>query len=270
MTTGNAALQLVDERGWRRGLSNLLRGEFSSWFKSRKWWTHILMWLVTINLILLFTIIGAKEAEKSGEAGPEDTIELYGIFGGMFVMIGVMVVMQGAIVGEKKSGTAAWILSKPVSRAAFVISKLVGNTVGLLLTAVLVPGLIAYVQLYVALERWLPPLDFLAGVATLGLHMFFWVTLTLMLGTFFDSWGPIIGIPLALSFGQQFIVGFLPFLAYIFPWALSVPLGDEYRSLVWSFINGETPFSWIPLLSAGFFSISFIAVAIWRFNRQEF
>lgn len=270
MTTGNAAFQLVDERGWRRGLDNLLRGEFSGWFKSRKWWVHLLIWLFTINLILLFTVIGAKDAAKTGEETPEDTVQLYSIFGGMFVMIGVMVVAQGAIIGEKASGTAAWILSKPVSRTAFVVSKLVGNGVGLLLTAVLVPGLVAYFELYWALESWPSLLNFVAGVATLGLHMFFWLTLTLMLGTFFDSWGPIIGIPLAFAFGQNIIGGFAPFLLYIFPWALSVPAGDDYPSLAWSFITGEAPFSWLPLIAAVFFSVLFVAVSIWRFGQEEF
>jgi hypothetical protein len=37
-----------------------------------------------------------------------------------------------------------------------------------------------------------------------------------------------------------------------------------------SLINGEAPFSWIPVISAVLFSIAFIAVAIWRFDRQEF
>ena len=30
-TSGNAQFQMVEERGWRRGLGNLLQGEFSSW-----------------------------------------------------------------------------------------------------------------------------------------------------------------------------------------------------------------------------------------------
>jgi len=269
MTTGNAAFQLVDERGWRRGLNNLLRAEFSSWFKSRKWWVHVLIWLLSINLILFFTIIGAKDAVAAGEEAGDDAVQLYSIFGGMFVMIGVIVVSQGAIIGEKKSGTAAWILSKPVSRTALVISKLVGNGVGLLLTAVLVPGLVAYLELYWALEGWLPPLNFVAGVATLSLHTVFWLSLTIMLGAFFDSWGPIIGIPLAFAFGQNMIAGFAPFLIYIFPWALAIPAGGEQPSLAWSFVNGEAPFSWIPLIAAISSSVLFVGLAIWRFGREE-
>jgi hypothetical protein len=35
-------------------------------------------------------------------------------------------------------------------------------------------------------------------------------------------------------------------------------------------MSGQAPFSWIPVIAAAIFSIVFIAVAIWRFNRQEF
>ena len=199
----NEIFQHVDERGWRRGLDNLLRGEFSVWFRSRKWWIHSLIWLLSINLILFFTTLD-PEAGAPATGGIPDTIELYGIFGGMFVMMGVLVILQGAIVGEKKSGTAAWILSKPVSRTAFVIAKAAGNSLGVLVTAVLVPGVVAYLEFGLMTDLgWLSPLNFLRGVVALALHALFWITFTIMLGSFFDSWGPVIGIPLALAFGQQ-------------------------------------------------------------------
>ena len=266
----NVIFQPVDERGWRRGLQNLLRGEFSVWFRSRKWWIHSLMWLLTINLILFFTTLD-PEAGAPATGGIPHTIELYGIFGGMFVMMGVLVILQGAIVGEKKSGTAAWILSKPVSRTAFVIAKAAGNSLGVLVTAVVVPGVIAYLQFGLMTDLgWPSPLNFLAGVIALALHALFWITFTIMLGSFFDSWGPVIGIPLALAFGQQLIVGLLPPLGYVFPWALAAPIGDDKPALAASFFDGSAPFSWIPLVAAVFFSGLFTGIAVWRFNRQEF
>lgn len=273
-TTGNDAFQMVSERGWRRGLGNLLSGELTVWFRSPKWWKHILIWLLTINLILFFTMIGAEEAAKEDPAAAaevSETVELYSIFGGTFVAIGVLVIMQGAIVGEKKSGTAAWVLSKPVSRTAFVVAKLIGNSVGVLFTAVLVPAVVAYLQIGLLTPiGWLPPLNFLAAVALLGIHMFFWLTLTLMLGTFFESWGGVVAVPMVLFFGQQFIVAVVPSVVYVLPWALASPAGPEIPSMAVSLINGTQPFSWLPLISAVVFSILFIVVGIWRFNRQEF
>ena len=45
----NPALQAVNERGWRRGLANLLRNENSMWWGTRKWLVHLLLWLVVLN-----------------------------------------------------------------------------------------------------------------------------------------------------------------------------------------------------------------------------
>lgn len=266
----NQILQPINEHGWRRGLDNLLRGEFSLWFRSRRWWMHSLMWLLGINLILFFTTL-SPEAGGPATGGIPETIEIYGVFGGMFVMMGVLVILQGAIVGEKKSGTAAWILSKPVSRTAFVIAKAAGNSAGVLATAVLVPGLVAYLQFGLMTDQgWLPPLNFLLGIVALALHALFWITFTIMLGSFFESWGPVIGIPITLAFGQQAIAGLFPALAYVLPWGLAAPIGDDRPALAASFFNGQAPFSWIPLLAALFFCGLFATIAIWRFNRQEF
>ena len=273
---GNEVFDMVDERGWRRGLGNLWQGEFSSWFKSSRWWKHIVMWLLIVNLMLLFTAIGlnegAKQAAAAGEPPPAvDTLMLYGIFGGMFVAIGVMIIVQGAIVGEKRSGTAAWVLSKPVTRTAFVVSRLVGNTLGILVTAVLVPGVAAYLTVGVLTPLgWLPPLDFLAGVAALALSAFFWLTLTLMAGTFFESVGGVIAVPMVAFFAGWFLPNALPFLVYVSPVILFVGPGGAYPAVLESLMSGQAPFSWIPVISTAILCVVFIAVAIWRFNRQEF
>jgi ABC-2 type transport system permease protein len=246
-----------------------MKGQFSGWFQSSRWWRHALIWLATINLILFFATLGMS-GEAENEAGDSPLI-LYSIFGGIFVAIGVMIIMQGVIVGEKRSGTAAWVLSKPVTRTSFVVSRLIGSTLGILLTAVLLPGLIAYITLgVVGTEGWPAPLNFLAGVAMLAASMFFWLTLTLMSGTFFESVGGVIAVPMVVFFGMWFIPSVITPLIYVSPVLLAVGPGDEYRALATSLMNGEAPFSWIPLIASILLSVVFIAVAIWRFNRQEF
>jgi ABC-2 type transport system permease protein len=267
--SADTVFDLVDETGWRRGLGNLMTGQFSGWFKSSRWWRHGLIWLATINLILFFATLGMR-GEAENEAGDSPLI-LYSIFGGIFVAIGVMIIMQGVIIGEKKSGTAAWVLSKPVTRTSFVVSRLIGSTVGILLTAVLLPGLIAYITLGVfGTEGWLSPLNFLAGVAMLAVSMFFWLTLTLMSGTFFESVGGVIAVPMVVFFAMWFIPSVITPLIHVSPVILSVGPGDEYPAVATSLMNGEAPFSWIPLIVTILFSFVFIGVAIWRFNRQEF
>jgi ABC-2 type transport system permease protein len=275
MTAGNAAFQLVEEHGWRMGLRTLLRGEFSSWFKSRKVWLHILIWLLGINFILFLGTFGVREAQRMsqgsrGSAPKIETVEHYAMFGGLFVAAGVIIVMQGAIAGEKRSGTAAWVLSKPVSRIAFVVSKLVSNTLGLLITAVLVPGVVAYLIIGGLTPLDYPaPADFIAGLALLSINMFFWLTLTLMAGAFSESLGMVIAIPMAVLFGQLALGMVAPALLKVFPLALSMG-ADKYEALIESVIMGATPFSWAPVVVTVLLSIVFIVVAMWRFDRQEF
>ena len=278
MTTyaGNEVFDRVSETGWRRGLGNLVSGELSSWFKTRRWLKHSIIWLLAINLILLLSALAINEDAAQGEdVSAVEIFMQYSIFGGIFVMFGVLVTLQTAVVGEKKSGTAAWVLSKPISRSAFVMSKLIGYSIGILLTAVLIPGIVAYVEIGALTPLgFVPPWQFFAGVAALGLHAIFWLTFTLMMGTFFDSVVPVIGIPIALTFSQQYILSLLPSLANIAPWGLIIPMGGgeggELPSIAASLMNGDTPFSYTPIVAAVIFSVIFTAVALFRFNRQEF
>jgi ABC-2 type transport system permease protein len=267
---GNEAFTMVQERGWQRGLSNLLRGELKSWFGRRRWLTSSLIWVAIVNLILLMVLLQTRQNPSVEDAMNQgNLIFLYTIFGGMFVAVGVVIAMQGAVVGEKVSGTASWILSKPVARQAFILSKAFGNGLGLLFTAVLVPGIIAYLEFSLILYgQPMAVLPFLEGVAILGVNAIFWMLLTLMLGTFFNSWAPVIGIPLALLFGQQFILGMLPQSVYVLPWMLTSTAGD-IPSIAGSLILGEAPFSWLPLISTVFLSLLFLGIALWRFRSEE-
>ena len=270
-TTPSNQLELVKERGWQRGLRNLLRGEFSAWFKSSRWWKQIIIWFSIINLMMIIMIYAASEAAKDGESVPSPLF-MYGIFGGMFVAFGVMIIMQRVIIGEKRAGTAAWVLSKPVTRTAFVVSRLVGNSLAILLTSVVVPGVFFYITLgFISDIGWLPPMNFLAGLGMIMIHTIFWITLVLMMGTLFESSGGVIAVPITLFFILWMGGGMIPGLEYISPLLLTFsPDPDTINSLSFSFMASEPAFSWLPLISTVVLSVIFITVAIRRFNRQEF
>ena len=133
-----SALQPVKERGWRRGFANLLRKENGEWWHTRRWWLQSLLWLLIINGILA---VGLWVVPVMDPADTSDTSDNLGIFiqlMALFPMFAVIVITQDAVIGEKQSGTAAWILSAPVSRSAFILAKLVANGIGFLVT--IVPG----------------------------------------------------------------------------------------------------------------------------------
>jgi ABC-2 type transport system permease protein len=261
--------QLVEEKGWRRGLGNLLRGEYSAWFKSARWWKHLILWFSIINLMMLIMIFASADAAKEGTDAPP-VLFMYGIFGGMFVAFGVMIVMQRVLVSEKHSGTAAWVLTKPVTRTAFVVSRLVVNAIAILLTSVIVPGVIFYITLGLFGDfGWLSPFEFAAGLLMVSLHTFYWIALVLMMGTLSESSSVVMAVPMALFFTFWMGTGILPSLIYISPLLLTFSPG-QMNALSVSFMTGEPVFSWLPLISTVAFCVIFIAVAIWRFNRQEF
>ena len=267
---GNEVFDMVAERGWRRGFGNLISGEFSSWFKSRRWLKHFAMWLLLVNMMMFFMAMAQEEIDEGGGGGP-DFLFMYGIFGGMFVAFGVMVIMQRAIVGEKREGTAAWVLSKPVTRTAFVMSRLIGNTLGIIITSTLLPGLLVYITAGLLTSLgWLSPLGFLAGLLMFAIHQFFWLTLTLMMGTFAESTAGVIAVPMVLYFALWFGPNLIPSLLNVNPLVLTFSEPTIMSPIGASLMSGTDVATWLPLIVTVVACAVFIAVAIWRFNQQEF
>lgn len=264
----NSQFQLVEESGWKNGLGNLMQGEWSAWFKSSKWLKHSLIWFLIVNVMMLVMVLVAA---AEGEDGPP-VLEMYGVFGGLFVAFGVMTIMQRVLIGEKKSGTAAWVLSKPVTRTSFVVSRLVGNIVPILVTAVAIPGIIVYLTIGLLSDiGWIAPLGFAGAVLMIAIHSFFWAAMVLMIGTLTNSSSKAIGIPIALLFFLWMGSSIVPGLIDVSPVRLAFsPSSDQAPALSYALLSGEAVFSWLPLIVAVLASIVFVSVAIRRFNRQEF
>lgn len=270
--TGNSAFIIREGRSWQRGLDNFLRAELTAWFGTRTWLTHLLIWVGMIDGILLVTLVSMQRA---GDAGtPLEVAEtgamLYSIFTGFFAAVGVVIIMQDAIVGEKQSGTAAWVLSKPVSRAAFVLTKLFGNMAGILVMMILIPGIIAYILIsQLGVGYWLPLGSFLAAMGGLAIALIFFQTFTLMLGTLFNGRGAVIGLALAFLFGQQFLVQMLPVLWDVLPVGIFLPRGDSGLSLTGALILGQPLPPLSPLWWSMGLSVLFVLISLWRFERTE-
>ena len=261
---GNDVFILAYTHGWRGGLRNLMGVEFGKWFRTNMWWVQSLIWIAVINGVLAGLLWSEAEVDALEGAA------FFSLFMGLFPTIAIIIIMQDAIVGEKESGTAAWVLSKPASRSAFVLSKMVANMFGVLITMVLLPSLVAYIQISLASGGYVNPVNFIGGLGVIYLNLVFYLTLTLMLGTFFNHRGPVIGIPLALAFGQQLILGIHPILVEVMPWTLVVPFGDIELPMAAAIIRGEAVHSMIPFYTALSLSILFAALSLWRFEKEEF
>jgi ABC-2 type transport system permease protein len=267
--SGNSAFELVSERGWRRGLGSMLGSELSHWWKTRMWWIQCLIWGGMVGFMMGAVLFNSQGVSPGIQPG-EDAAMLYSIFAGLFPAVGVVIIMQGVVVGEKKSGTAAWVLSKPITRQAFLLSKAVANSLGVLATMVVLPGAVAYAMSAIAgASPWNLP-RFLAALGVLFLYQFFFLSLTLMLGTFFSSRGPVIGITLGLLFMQQYLVGWVPALGNLLPWKLVIPVGEQIDAVVPSLLLGNHNYSYLLILAVAVESILFILIGLYRFGREEF
>jgi hypothetical protein len=110
-----------------------------------------------------------------------------------------------------------------------------------------------------------------AALVMVSLHTFYWIALVLMMGTLSESSGVVIAVPMVLYFVFWYGPSLVPALIYISPILLTFsPAPDQINALSVSFMTGEPVSSWLPLLSTVVSCVLFIAVAIRRFNRQEF
>jgi ABC-2 type transport system permease protein len=262
--SGNSSFEMVSERGWRRGLGNLLSNEFSRWWKTRMWWVQCLIWGGIVGFLLGSVVLQTPDLPVS------EMVMMYSLFGGLFPAIAVVIIMQDVLVGEKRSGTAAWVLSKPVSRPAFILSKFLAHALGVLVTMVIVPGVIAFLIFTFAAHVPIEVGRFLAAMGALFLSLVYYLTLALMLGSLFQGAGPVIAIALALIFGQQYLVSMIPFLKYVLPWTMLIAIPPDEGAIVPSILTGQPPWSWIPVLAIAVQIPAFLWIAVRRFRREEF
>lgn len=278
MSTANNILQPVTTQGWLRGLSNLLDRERHLWLGTRKWLLHLLVWFLLINGSVAFLGIAAitsRDALKEAgapELTPESIymmeIQAFFQFASLCTAVGAVISSQGAIIQEKQMGTAAWILSKPVSRSAFVLAKLIAHAAAFLALAVVVPTALFYIETYLLAGIVLAPLDLLAGMGVWTLLVLFYLTLTIMLGTLFNSRGAVLGIALGFMFAGFVIPNVWPDAAMFFPWmlgqvALVLALGPNAPQPI-------PPTAIIPVIATILWIVIFIALALWGFGKEEF
>ncbi len=270
---------------WLGGFNNLWGKENRRWWGTRYWLVQLIIWVLIINGIT-FALYQLPAEEVYGPDSGAATVseqaeielmmqhpELIGLvpfmrLAGMGMVIGVLVIAQGAIIGEKQTGTAAWVLSKPVSRSGFILSKLAGFGLGILGVMCVLEGAILYVQIWLSTGVQIPVLQFAGMLGLVFLDLLFFLTLSIMLGTFFNSRGALIGIPLILVFAPMIIPNIPAWLIAIMPWNLLENL--TYSALALTFVLGQPLPTIVPIVATAGWCCVFILIAIWRFDREEF
>jgi ABC-2 type transport system permease protein len=260
----------VRETGWRSGFANLLSKETGAWWRTRGWLIQTIIWVAILNGILAILLFATPESE-AGASGFDRRAEGAIVFltmGLISLAIGATIIGQEAVIDEKRSGTAAWVLSKPVSRAAFILAKLIAHGLGLLVTGVIIPGVIAF-GMITAAGGSIAIGDFAVAQGIVLLNTLFYLTLTLMLGTLSEGRGAVIAIPIAIAFGYQIFLGLAPWLADVTPWGFLQGAGSPIPPVA-RVALGQATLPMMPIIATVVWCVLFTIVALWRFAREEF
>lgn len=270
----NSVLHPVTERGWRAGFGNLFRKENRDWWGTRSWLAQAIIWTAILIGILATVLFAPMEGDASLLlAGGKSVLGLMIFFAvaGTALPIGAIIMGQEEVLDEKRSGTAAWILSKPVSRVAFILAKVTANAIGILLIMVLLEGALAYGLIAAVTGRTFPVLPYLGALGVLYVNVMFYFLLSLMFSAASNSRGAAIGIPMAILFGYQFVVGIAPWLLEVTPWGLTnAGSGSGLPNSVATAVALGQSFSGLPIIATILWCGLFVVLAVWKFNRDEF
>jgi len=254
-------LERRSEKGWLSGLPTMLRLENNRWWNTKRWLKQSIIWLVLINgLIGLIAYEISVESPEIDEGLPD-----YNLFLGAMMPIGVIVLTQGDLIREKQSGTAQWILSGPVSRESFLLSKLMVNALYILPIVIWLQAPVS-VLIFGYFGFQTPSTSGL--ILSLGihsLHALFWLTLSLFLGAVFSGRGALLGVSFVFMAGQglfiQLIPALRPYMVQIMPKTL-VDLA--------TLVAYREPLPMVtPILFNALWCVIFVAGALWRFKKEE-
>jgi ABC-2 type transport system permease protein len=266
MSAQTDSLQPARELGWRSGFGNLLRKENSMRWGGRRWIIPALVWMAILNgFVTLIAFAEKTDPSMAGQDIASEAIDVFVQIGIFATAIGVVIGVQGAIIREKQLGTAAWILSKPASRSAFVLSKWAAYSISVVILSLALPAVFFLLQSEIFWGKLPEPVPFLNACMLMFLNLQFYLTLTLMLGTLFNARGVVAGIALAFMFLGSFLSQILPaWISSLFPWTL-----QNLASA--TALNKPLPDGWqVPIIATVLWLLIFIVMALWRFSREEF
>ena len=260
---GRAALEPIEAPAG--GFRNLIGKENGEWAAGPSLLAHAVIWILIVAV--LSAVIAFVRGEMEPGYTPKDINDagalMFFVLGSVASVIAVVAKTQGAIIGEKQLGTAAWVLSKPASRRAFLLAKLAVHFRWLLMVTLLVPAVVFYGLVTAVSTLPPPPLLFVGGLAILALGLLFYLALSLLLGTVFESRGPLAGTVFGFMVAGFMIANYAPWLTAAFPWLFfqsGFNLVAQERIPAHNLISIPATALWTGL---------FVLLALRRFERAE-
>lgn len=255
-------IEQMEDKGWRSGLFNLIKKNTVSDRGRRFWATQILLWtLLTTGVASLILFFPMPDELLDGTAQSVSALMTFFTITGGVVALFLPVFIQGVIVDEVQSGTASWVASKPISRTAFILAKLIANSLAFILIIVVLQGIIAY-PIFVFSGAPVEIGRFIIASNILILVVLYFISFSIMLGAVFNKRSIAMGGPIGLFFGGQILSGFVPQISNFLPLILS-----DYASII--ALGYSATNAIFPIIACSLQVVIFIGLAIWSFKRRE-
>jgi ABC-2 type transport system permease protein len=178
---------------------------------------------------------------------------------GQFGVLIAILVAMGSVAAEKERGTAAFLLSKPIGRGAFVTAKIVA--IGTLLAAALgMGGVLCWIYTTILFEP-LPALGFAGAVALMWLSLAAFAAVTFLASVVTRSALAAGGI----GFGVFVATGILSALPTIGPCMPTSLWGAADAMALGGVPDGLAG----PVLASLALILAALGLAWWSFRRQE-
>ncbi len=246
---------------WYAGMKNLIRRELFHERSRMYWIQQLVVWTLFTNGLVALILSMPNGMIGGGETMLVFSLAIFYSMLAFFMSIFIPVLLQGTIIDEKVSGTAAWILSKPVSKKAYILSKMAASVLAIIAVSVVINGVIGY-GVFGAFGFTLNIPGYIMTLGLSGVAVIYFVSLTVMLGTFTTSRGKVLAVAVGLGLGAQIIAQYFPFVLNLIPYSLPV-MGVGFV------IGGPIQGLELMLLSACVQIIMFTVIAIFAFDRTE-
>jgi len=278
------SIKPIENLGWTAGLRNMLNKENKKWWNWKSLAVQLIVWTAIINSMVALGVFllpqmvtddvkaqvnatGDAESMQALDFSPAGILKMgmsmFFQIAGIALLIGGVIIAHDSLLKERESGTAAWLLSKPISRKSFVLAKLVANVLGLLVIIIAVQATITYVQVSIAYGGLAPIVPFLSGLGIMSLQSLFYMVLALALGAFTLSRGATLGLPIVIGLVGSVLLQVVHELQYVTPWTL----GSMAEAVA---VGAQLP-DWaiFPIIATILWILAFAGAAIWRFEQIE-
>jgi ABC-2 type transport system permease protein len=177
---------------------------------------------------------------------------------GQLALLAIIITVSGAISGEVRSGTAALVLTKPISRAAFVIGK--AATAFALILASTAIGTVVCIGITAAIFGLGPAAHFVLAVAIWLAYALLFVGIMVALSARLRSQMAAAACGVGV-FAALAALNALPTVRDYQPGGITGAMTDLLR-------HGSAAWAW-PLLTSLVLAAITLAVAVARFDRRE-